>query len=1516
MGVAEKDGDAKDSKDENKEVMPIEEEEEGTKAKALRQPYQPTQKDIDEHELTHVPFRDWCVHCMKGRGQSNQHRSDQCKKMEGEEITAGAITTFSIDYMFYTKENELITKDEAAKMDADKLSFPVLVGKDRKSKAIIAHKVEAKGKGNGWIVKRLIADLEELGYGGTKIIIKCDQENAIVEVQRELTRRRQGLTVPINSAVGDSKGNGDVESAVKRLRGQVRTMKDDLEAKLKHKLNHDSTTVDWMINWAAGIITRYSKDSSGKTSYEEIRGKGSSTPIAAFGERILFMPKLEDKQQSRFSSGIFLGLQAKSNEAIIGTETGVYKARTLRRLAPDAKWDIEYLKKMVGTPYEPVPGRPGEGITMGKPEDANMEKQDDQAGVDAELAEIPTNEARAPAATRKMYVRKADVEKYGNTSGCNGCTAALTGERWPNGRTIPHNNECRQRMGKLMENDEAGKSRLKTDAERQQRQNMWKQAQATTTAESSAPTEEQANKDQQGADTQMGNATTEAPKNDEKNIEDEHMNIGERTMDEDGNDVDVTPKSKDAPLGPEHFPIDSDGDDELLSPTISYRTDAPDSPSKAVMHCDIKCWEFGGESGAKESKDVGNVDVSEVFSPPRVADMAMKMGLTAGTSFDITTVDEHGEPWDFNIPRMRHKARMKIQEERPELLIGSPVCTMWSQMMNINKDRMDPLEYKERLNQARTHLKFVCELYIMQHEAGRYYLHEHPQGASSWKEQCIIDVMKQTLGERLTIHQCMYGLTSVDTNGETNPARKATDFLTNCPGMALTLSTLCDGTHRHTRLEGGKRTKAAQVYPEQLCRAIVGGLVLQKRWDKNGQYFLGTVEITKDDTSDSIGAIPPEEDESDMMQEAWDDVNGAELDPKEVRKARKLELKYYDDLGAYIRVPVRQCIERTGKKPIQVRWIDHNKGDKDRPNIRCRLVAKQYNTGVDDGYFAATPPIEALRLVLSNTTTGRSRTKVLMINDVSRAYMHAEAAPDIYVDECEEAMREGDTEPMCWLTTKSMYGTRPAAKQWQMEFTKTLVDAGFEAGKASPVVFNHRKRGLMVFVHGDDFVSSGEEADVNWLKKLLEQKYPIKTTIMGNGAKHLKEARVLNRIIRWHDDVGLSYEADPRHAEEIIRQSGAEGMKSVTSPMVKPDHDETTEDRTNGIEVQKKCGSKVQGGEASDLSREQVRQYRGIAARGNFLAMDRGDLIYSVKECSRSMANPVSADWQKLVRLGRYLLFKPRVVNWYKYQEEPEHLSTYTDSDWAGCRKTRRSTSGGCIMLGNHMVKMWSRTQATIALSSAEAELYATVKASAESMGIVSLMKDAGKLIKAHVFGDASAALGIIARKGLGKVRHLNTSYLWVQEKAANDEIKYSKIPGQKNIADLFTKPLDWQTLMTHTESMSCKFTEGRDDMGYQIAHVHRGVQDRPRPIRPSGLKDGSKAWCRTDLNTKTLKGTMRGGPKWSEVTRRLTYEADTGMLMHDEDARWITRAQESAVIGGGGSYDTITMLVYKPGAK
>ena len=126
---------------------------------------------------------------------------------------------------------------------------------------------------------------------------------------------------------------------------------------------------------------------------------------------------------------------------------------------------------------------------------------------------------------------------------------------------------------------------------------------------------------------------------------------------------------------------------------------------------------------------------------------------------------------------------------------------------------------------------------------------------------------------------------------------------------------------------------------------------------------------------------------------------------------------------------------------------------------------------------------------------------------------------------------------------------------------------------------------------------------------------------------------------------------------------------------------------------------------------------------------------------------------------------KARALLWYRFQTSPTTIDGYTDSDWAGCRRTRRSTSGGCLRHGDHLIKTWSRTQAVTALSSAEAGLYSAAKTSAEVLGAMSMWGDFGKAIMGSVLGDANAALDIIKRAGLGKLRHLNTQWLWVQEK-------------------------------------------------------------------------------------------------------------------------------------------------------
>ena len=145
-------------------------------------------------------------------------------------------------------------------------------------------------------------------------------------------------------------------------------------------------------------------------------------------------------------------------------------------------------------------------------------------------------------------------------------------------------------------------------------------------------------------------------------------------------------------------------------------------------------------------------------------------------------------------------------------------------------------------------------------------------------------------------------------------------------------------------------------------------------------------------------------------------------------------------------------------------------------------------------------------------------------------------------------------------------------------------------------------------------------------------------------------------------------------------------------------------------------------------------------------------------------------------------------------------------------------------MLGALVFKGWSKTQSLIAFSSGESMLYATLRAAAEALGIMSMMKDLGYNVKGEIWSDASAALGIIHRTGLGKTRHIDTSLLWIQQTAAEQRLRFQKVLGKHNPADLFIKYLDQHTSEGHTETMKYIFEDGRAKEAPKLHVVRRSV--------------------------------------------------------------------------------------------
>ena len=309
------------------------------------------------------------------------------------------------------------------------------------------------------------------------------------------------------------------------------------------------------------------------------------------------------------------------------------------------------------------------------------------------------------------------------------------------------------------------------------------------------------------------------------------------------------------------------------------------------------------------------------------------------------------------------------------------------------------------------------------------------------------------------------------------------------------------------------------------------------------------------------------------------------------------------------------------------------------------------------------------------------------------------------------------------------------------------------------------------------------------------------------------------------------------------------------------------------------------------LEATEARKYRGIAARLNYVAADRVDIQFAVKEASRAMSAPKKSHWSLLTKIGRYLRGRPRLVMTSPWQVEQSYVTTFTDSDWAGCVRTARSTSGGIITIGDHTIKSYSRQQKVVALSSAEAELYAMVAASAETLAIIAYARDLGMSLEGEVYTDSSAALGISQRAGIGKVRHLRTQGLWVQEVRVTGRLAYRKVLGTKNPADVLTKHVPSELLDRHLETLGTELQGGRAQAAPELnsLEVESWVTWLPEEVEPEEATRSKRVTFLRKVGVRAIPSQNRG--RRCQNRKETAYTTTTKGKVQGGDAKGIPEA-------------------------
>ena len=124
-------------------------------------------------------------------------------------------------------------------------------------------------------------------------------------------------------------------------------------------------------------------------------------------------------------------------------------------------------------------------------------------------------------------------------------------------------------------------------------------------------------------------------------------------------------------------------------------------------------------------------DCAEVYSPPRITEVANRIEMKSAWALDLTTLDEEGNPWDFSLPHQRKKAMDFLNKDKPLFLVTCPMCGPFSSINDLNYGKTSEEEIRKKLQDAMMHMRFALSLCLMQFAEGRMLMFEHPAGASS-----------------------------------------------------------------------------------------------------------------------------------------------------------------------------------------------------------------------------------------------------------------------------------------------------------------------------------------------------------------------------------------------------------------------------------------------------------------------------------------------------------------------------------------------------------------------------------------------------------------------------------------------------------------------------------------------------------------------------------------------------------------------------------------------------------------
>ncbi|GJU11069.1 putative ribonuclease H-like domain-containing protein [Tanacetum coccineum] len=453
-----------------------------------------------------------------------------------------------------------------------------------------------------------------------------------------------------------------------------------------------------------------------------------------------------------------------------------------------------------------------------------------------------------------------------------------------------------------------------------------------------------------------------------------------------------------------------------------------------------------------------------------------------------------------------------------------------------------------------------------------------------------------------------------------------------------------------------------------------------------------------------------------------------------------------------------------GKYAIGTKWILKNKRDARGIVVRnkARLVAQGHRQeeGIDyDEVFAPVARIEAIRLFLAFASYLGFMVYQM---DVKSVFLYGRIDEEVYVTQ-----PKGFVDPQhpkkVYKVVKALYGLHQAPRAWYATLSTFLLNHGYRRGTIDKTLFlkKHKSDIILVQVYVDDIIfGSTKKAWCDEFEALMKGEFEM--SAMGELTFFLGL-----QVQQRPDGIFISQN---KYVKEILQKFDLENVRTATTPYE---------------------ASKPKSKNEPD-SPVNVHLYRSMIGSLMYLTASRPDIMFAVSACSRNQVTPTTSNLEAVKKIFKYLKGQSKLGLWYP-RESPFELEAYSDSDYAGANKDRKSTTGGCQFLGRRLISWQCKKQTIVATSSTEAEYVAAANCCGQVLWIQNQLLDYGyNFMNTKIFIDNQSTICIVKNPVFHqRTKHIEIRHHFIRDANEKKLIQVLKIHTDDNVADLLTKAFD-----------------------------------------------------------------------------------------------------------------------------